>query len=91
MLFVATSLYPKDEPELPGEIHIRRALGGPPGSLTLSLTAGVIALILRPIGGVVWWVALFFFLDNFIVLTICAFLPMGFTDGSTLLEWSNKR
>jgi Zn-dependent protease len=91
MLFVATSLYPQDEPELPREIHIRRALGGPLGSFTLSIIAGVIALIMRQIGGVFWWVALFFFLDNFIVLTLCAFLPMGFTDGNTLLEWSKKR
>jgi hypothetical protein len=26
---IATSIYPKDEPPLPGKIHIRRALGGP--------------------------------------------------------------
>ncbi|MCJ7625698.1 MAG: hypothetical protein MUO76_19580 [Anaerolineaceae bacterium] len=91
MLFVATSLYPEDEPGLSGDIHIRRALGGPLASLAISLIAGLIALLLRSSGGVFLWIALFSFIDNFIVLTICAFLPMGFTDGSTLLEWSKNR
>jgi hypothetical protein len=26
---LAASIYPKDEPELPAELHLRRALGGP--------------------------------------------------------------
>jgi hypothetical protein len=39
---------------------------------------------------VYWWVALFFFLDNLLVLTLGAFVPLGFTDGSTLLRWWGK-
>jgi hypothetical protein len=87
---LAASLYPRDEGPLPGRIHIRRALGGPAASLLLSLVAGLIALAVRPLAGVVWWVALFIFLDNFFILTLGAFLPLGFTDGSTLLQWRGK-
>jgi len=90
-LVFATSLYPADEGPLPGEIHIRRALGGPIGSLALSVVAGIIALVLYPGGGVARWVSLFFFVDNFFLFTLGAFLPLGFTDGSTLLAWWGKR
>ncbi len=34
--------------------------------------------------------ALFFFLDNLLVLTLGALLPLGFTDGSTILRWRAK-
>ena len=53
--------------------------------------AGGIALALRDAGGVAWWVAVFFFLDNLLVMTLGAFLPLGFTDGDTLLAWWGKR
>lgn len=88
---LGTSLYPRDEGTLPARVHIRRALGGPAGSLVLAVVAGLIALALHSRGGVAWWVALFFFLDNLLVFTLGAFLPLGFTDGSTLLEWWGKR
>ena len=88
---VAVSLYPRDEPELPAKIHIRRALGGPFGSLALALFAGIITWALRPFGGMMYWLAGFVFLDNMLIYTICALLPLGFTDGSTLLRWWGKR
>jgi hypothetical protein len=88
---LSSSLYPRDEPDLPPALHIRRALGGPTGSLIASLLAGGIALMLRSSGGTPWWVALFFFLDSFLVFTLAPFLPLGFTDGSTLLKWWGKR
>ena len=88
---LGTSLYPDDEPELPANIHIRRALGGPAGSLLVSLIAAGIALLLYNLGGILWWLAIFFFLDNLIMFTMGAFLPLGFTDGSTLLQWWGKR
>ncbi len=88
---LSTSVYPPDEPPLPAATHIRRALGGPAGSLLVTVVAGVIALLLRPLGGALWWVGVFFFLDNLIVITLGAFLPLGFTDGSTLLRWWGKR
>jgi len=88
---LSTGLYPPDEPPLPAAIHIRRALGGPAGSLLITLLAGVIALLSRPAGGAPWWVSVFFLLDNLIVITLGALLPLGFTDGSTLLNWWGKR
>lgn len=88
---LSTALYPPDEPTLPAAVHIRRALGGPIASLVLTLIAGGSALALAATGGVLWYVALFFFLDNLLVLTLGAFLPLGFTDGSTLLRWLRQR
>ena len=85
---LSSSLYPADEPPLPRAVHIRRALGGPIGSALWSLLSGliVVALALGSAGGLVWWLALFFFLDNVLVFTLGALLPLGFTDGSTLLQ-----
>lgn len=86
---LSTCLYPP-EPELPARTHIRRALGGPLASLLLSILAGLLALWAYPRGGLLFYVLAFFFLDNFLVLTLGAFLPLGFTDGSTLLSWLGK-
>ena len=88
---LGTSLYPADEPALPAAIHIRRALGGPAGSLVATLVAAAAAPALRAGAGVLWWVAVFVFLDNLLLLTLGAFLPLGFTDGSTLLHWWGRR
>ena len=88
---LATSVYPADEPALPASVHIARAWGGPAGSLVLALLAGVCAWLLWPMGGAIGWVALFAFLDNLVIYTLGALLPMGFTDGSTLLRWRTKR
>jgi hypothetical protein len=89
-LVFGTSLYPADEPALPAGIHIRRALGGPLASLLFAILAGIVALVLRPLGGVAFWLALFVLLTSFVVYTIGPFLPLGFTDGSTLLQWWGK-
>jgi len=88
---LGVSLYPSDEPELPADVHIRRALGGPTASLLLTIIAAVIALLLRPGGGTPWLVAAFFSLENLLLFTLGAFIPMGFTDGGTLLKWRGKR
>jgi hypothetical protein len=37
------------------------------------------------------WVGTFFFLDNLLIFTLGVFVPLGFTDGSTLLRWWGKR
>ena len=88
---LSASVYPVDEGLLPASVHIRRALGGVPASLMLTIIAAVITLALRPLGGLYWWVALFFFLDNLLVFTLGSLLPLGFTDGSTLLYWWGKQ
>jgi hypothetical protein len=86
----AQSLYPAEEPALPGHIHIRRALGGPAASLLLGCLAGALALLAAPAGGFAWWVLTIITLDNWLVLGLGALLPLGFTDGSTLLTWWGK-
>ena len=88
--FLAASRYPKDEGELPAQVHIRRALGGPLFSLLISMLAAVIAILVSPLGELAWWLAVFFTLDNFLVFTLGSLLPLGFTDGSTLLYWRNR-
>ncbi len=85
------SIYPADEGTLPAAVHIRRALGGPPVSLLLSIIGLLLTLVLRPFGGLPFWLSLFFLLENFFVFTLGSFLPLGFTDGSTLLYWWNKQ
>lgn len=90
-LFFGISLYPENEEPLPAEIHIRRALGGPISSLVFTVVTGIVAVILSPRDDVVSWIALFVCVINLVVFTIGPFLPLGFTDGSTLLKWWGKR
>lgn len=85
-----TSVYPNDEEPLQANIHIRRALGGPIGSLLFTVVTGIIAGLLFPMGGVVWWFALYVCLISFFMFTLGPFIPLGFTDGSTILEWQGK-
>lgn len=87
---LALSLYPKDEPPLSGKIHIRRALGGPAVSFVVTIIAFLILLVAQNVGGLGFWIALWFFLDNLLVFFLGAFLPLGFTDGSTILQWWGK-
>jgi hypothetical protein len=84
------SLYPAEEPPLPGRVHIHRALGGPLASILFGAFAAVLALLVRPAGNFVWWVLVVALLDNWLILGFGAFLPLGFTDGSTLLAWWGK-
>jgi hypothetical protein len=64
-----TSLYPRwMRGELPKQVHIFRALGGPLGSLILLLT-GLLALATYSAGSAAGWVLAFLFLDNLLVLT----------------------
>lgn len=88
---IAVSVYPDNEGLLTAETHIQRALGGPIFSLLLTIAAGLAALLFRPLGGLPLFLTVFAFLDNLLVLTIGALLPLGFTDGSTLLTWWNQR
>jgi Zn-dependent protease len=85
------SIYPKNEGLLPPETHIQRALGGPIFSFLLALASSLVALALRPIGGLPLFLAVFTFLDNLIFFTLGALLPLGFTDGSTILTWLDQR
>ncbi|MBI4672519.1 MAG: hypothetical protein HY741_12750 [Chloroflexi bacterium] len=93
ILFVhvlAFSLYPRDEPELSGRIHVRRALGGPMVSFVVTVIALLILLAAQTVGGMFYWIAAFFFFDNLLVFTLGAFLPLPFTDGGTLVKYWGK-
>lgn len=91
-LLLCASRYPRHEPLLPAGVHIRRALGGPLFSFALALAAGAVAiLLLQAQGGLLWYATVFLALDSFLVFTAGALLPLGFTDGSTLLEWWPQR
>jgi len=97
---LAASVYPKDESPLPGRLHIKRALGGPIMSGLVTLLAGLVYLFVTgtftlgqseshlPL--VIVLISGFFFLENLLVFTLGAFLPLGFTDGSTILHWWGK-
>ncbi len=90
MLFIwvlAMSLYPRDEPELPAAIHIRRAWGGPIGSFVIGAVLGLLAWALFPFQNMAYWLLLFASLENILVFSLGALLPLGFTDGSTLLKY----
>lgn len=86
----AASLYPANEPTLPAGIHIRRALGGPAGSLLLAVLAAPLAWALRPAGGLLSAMASFLFLENLFIFSLGALIPLGFNDGATLLQWWGK-
>lgn len=88
---LGTSVYPAGEPELSGAIHIRRARGGPIASLSLGIVAAVLTWLLSPSTGPVFWLAAFAALDNLLVLGLGAMLPLGFTDGSTILRYGRTR
>jgi len=87
---LAQSIYPSDESELPPATHVRRALGGPLISLIVTTVTGVVALLLAAIGGLAYYLAAFAFVDNLFFFFIGSLLPLGFTDGSTLLRYWGK-
>lgn len=88
---IAKSQYPPNEGVLSAEVHIQRALGGPIFSFMLAIVSALIALALKPFGNPILLLTLFAFADNFLVFTIGALLPLGFTDGSTLIHWMRRR
>lgn len=90
-LVLFSSRYPQDEPPLHATIHIKRALGGPAASLLITLLAGLLLLVGPSQGSASYVLIAFIFWENLLVLFLGAFLPLGFTDGSTLLTWWPRR
>ena len=88
---MAFSIYPPDEGDLPASVHIRRALGGPLANLLAALLALPLALALRSSGGLAYALALWLFLENLLIYTLQAIVPLGFNDGTTLWTWWRKR
>ncbi len=88
---LAVSVYPRQEPAIPADVHIQRALGGPIFSAFLTLLLSLATLALRPLGGPLYALMVLLLADNTFVFILGALLPLGFTDGSTLLAWWPKR
>lgn len=82
------SLYPA-EVNVSANIHLRRAVGGP----AISVLAAVVCLLLARISpsGILWFVFITGFWANLLVFTLGALLPLGFTDGSTILRYWKLR
>ncbi|HUP27113.1 MAG TPA: hypothetical protein VM409_01670 [Chloroflexia bacterium] len=86
---LSSSVYPPDEPDLPSLVHAQRALGGPLASLLLGVIS-LLPLLVIPSGTPAWWLALFFCVDHLLTFFVGSLLPLGFTDGSTLLALYSK-
>ena len=80
------SLYPSNEPTLPPNIHIRRALGGPIASLILSVVMFILMRLTSGMSGAIPLIIQFLFYLNFFIYTLQVFVPLGFNDGSTILR-----
>lgn len=83
---LGVSLYPDDEPTLNAATHRHRALGGPLLSALNGVLFGYLALLLRRRGGVPYRVAQFLCFDNLGVIAAGSLIPVGPTDGGTLLR-----
>jgi hypothetical protein len=88
---LSACLYPSNEPELPVRVHAQRALGGPTLSFVVLILAGVWTWWVWPPQGVGGWLAMFVLVDSLLTFTLGALLPLGFTDGSTLLRLWKKQ
>ena len=88
---LATSLYPREEPDLPASTHIRRALGGPLASLGFGAVIGLLAWALQAQGYASWTFMAFLAFDSFVVFGLGSLVPLGFNDGSTLIRWVRAR
>jgi len=83
---LGTSLYPPDEPDLPGEVHVARAMGGPKASAWLAAAGAAAALLTRPLNRVAFMAATILTIENLLIFSAGAFVPVPFmeTDGTTL-------
>jgi len=82
----AINQYPADEGVLPAKVHVRRALGGPIASLVLTFIFALL-LFVAPQTTAPWWLVLFGFLLNALVMTSQVIVPVGFNNGATLRMW----
>lgn len=87
---LVASFYPRDEPELPPEIHMQRALGGAPVSLLLAFL-GWLSWRATPSGArAARFLSAVVALENFLVFFLGAFLPLSWTDGGALIRWTRE-
>jgi hypothetical protein len=82
---MSRSVYPRNEPELPPEIHIQRALGGPIANTALGILFGLLVAVL-PRRTPAWWLALLGLLENLFVFGAQVIVPLPFNDGGTIFK-----
>lgn len=87
---LGVSIYPKDEPALTGKIHIQRALGGPLFSFIAGLIGAILAVLLPASLTLPYILLVWFTIEHLGIFAAGAFLPLGFTDGSTILRYWGK-
>ncbi|MBK8027417.1 MAG: hypothetical protein IPK19_40015 [Chloroflexi bacterium] len=87
---LAMSVYPKDEPKLPGRIHIRRALGGPILSGAIGVGYLVLVLLTGERGDLIAWLLRLGLLES-VMMSVGALAPIRGLDGGTILYWLRKR
>lgn len=85
------SIYPADEPALPPQTHIRRALGGFWINLLIGLLLGAAAINLWANGSVLGWITAVNAVWNFFILGLGALVPINLpgvliNDGASLLH-----
>lgn len=87
---IARDIYPRSEPTLAANIHIRRAVGGP----TASILAALFCLLASglSLGGILWFTFMSGFWVNLLLFTLAALLPVGGLDGDVIRRyWSQRR
>ncbi len=89
-LLLTRSIYPYNERPVSAKVHLQRAKGGPIASGILSGILGLLTLLLIPVGGLTLMIIGFLFLDNLLLFTLGALLPLSFTDGGTIKQWRDK-
>ncbi|MBV9547779.1 MAG: hypothetical protein JOY61_25675 [Chloroflexi bacterium] len=87
---LATSVYPSDEPPLPATVHLTRAAGGPLASLLLGIILAAVTCSAARRSQVVSDLTLLGAFDNLFVLALGSLMPLSFTDGATLIQWSRR-
>lgn len=77
LLLFTFTLYPKDEPELPDGLHIRRALGGVIANALNFALAWALFSATRGAGGVIEWISAFYLIDTAVILFVSGLLSDG--------------
>ncbi len=86
----STCYYPPDEPELPPEVHLRRAIAGPLVSFLNGLIVGLLGLRFFPRKGIGRLLVKFWILDASVMRSIGALGPVSFSDGPTIRYWAKR-
>lgn len=93
---IGTTRYPKDEPELPAQTHIKRALGGPMISAIASVVCIILAVLFWSNTGIIRFLLGFAVFSNVGIFALGPFLlPVKTkyleTDGGTILYWLRRK